>query len=83
MISDELRERLKPCVKECLLPEDYPKLDAMLEECYLIVEDGVRMIVVSNKPFGDSDLTMKFLEETGEFIGPEKMQYAREYGELL
>ena len=83
MITEELKQRLTPHIKEQLQEEDYPKVEGMLKECYRLLEDGEPIIVVSNKPFGNYDLTMKFHEETGEFLGPEQMSYAREYGELL
>ena len=82
MISEELRNKIRPHLLECLMDEDKGKAEEMLDECYKMVENGVNSIVVSSKPFG-RDLTMKFDEETGEFIGLENMPYAMEYGELL
>lgn len=78
MIDDEIRKRIE---KNLPNHTDRTNFDIYFKECYKMVEEGMDFVVLSQS---DPRVPcMVFSMDTGEFVGIEDPEYAREYGELL
>lgn len=75
MIDEETRKKIE---KELGSTDD-----AYFQECYRMLYDGERVIILYPVDDKYHELTTAYHEETGEFVGLERWSYAREYGELL
>ena len=67
MIEKELRELIEPNLKLHLLKEDWKYIDYMLEECYLLQEGDMPIVVI--RPKIPNTITMKFYAINGGFAG--------------
>lgn len=82
LINDEIKEKIKENIVWDVPTEDYEKTFARFDECYILREGPLEELVV--KPYIDNPgITIKFSLETGELIGPEDWEYARQHGELI
>lgn len=86
MIDEELRRKIEQKLPDHLIPEELEKegvtdYDIFFKECYKVVDNGYDMVVLS--PWCNKVPSMVFSMDTGEFVGLEDIECAREYGELL
>lgn len=83
MISNELKERILPHLKEVILPNHWYRIPMMFQEVYEIsFNDNPDTHIVIHDKLEDAP-AVGFSSMTGSFIEPYHWEYAKEHGERL
>ena len=80
MISDETKKKIMERAEEHMYITDWDDFEKQFNECYVITENGEKMIVATNTP---SQICTKYHLRTGEMVGLEDKGYAKKHGRLL
>lgn len=67
MVSEELKERIIPKLKQCINKSSYKWIDWMFEEAYETTHDGFKMITVRPPPNSNLVVGFTFYQCTGCF----------------